>query len=146
MNSTTIPAPTFTELTNDIYAVMLAHRTDPRFDYFVDAFAAVMKSHRVTRLDLWELLNAVTDFGRVDDLDHFTDLNARIAITNVNRVFASMDAAAAFATTDYPLVIRDLGRDAFDFSVTAADDSEIVRIKHLRQTPSAPSYREYIAR
>jgi hypothetical protein len=146
MNSTTTPTPTFVDLTNDIYAVMLDHRTDPRFDYFVDAYAAVMHARRVTRIDLWELLNAVTDFGRVDN-PQMSTLNANIALNNLNRVFVNMDAASAFATTDYPLVIDANDEpDYYNFSVLAHDTAPMRDAKRARQTPSVPSYREYIAR
>jgi len=142
-NTATI-IPTYTDLTNDIYAVMLAHRDDSRFHYFVDAFASVMKSDRVTRLDLYELLNAVTDYGRID-LDDVPAI-ARDAVARLNRVYANMDRAAAFASTDYPLVItNDNDRDYYNYTVLPHDTDVMRDRKHARQRPSALSYREYIA-
>jgi hypothetical protein len=145
MNPT--PTPNFTDLTNDIYAVMREHLNDARFDYFVDLYCAVMKSHRVTRLDLHELLNAATDYGRIPDPSHFFDLNARIAYTNILRVYESMDRAAAFAALDFPLVVDLYDPNSDDnLSVHPADDDATRERKLARQTPAAPSYREYIAR
>ena len=146
MNPTDTPIPDYTDLVNDIHAVMREHENDARFDYFVDAYAAVLKARRVTRLDLYELLNAVTDFGRIDPDRHFTSLNSLIAVNNVNRVFAAMDYAAAFASSDYPLVIESRGLSAIDYTVTRLDSRKSADAKRERQHPSVPSYREYIAR
>lgn len=147
MTRTATPIPTYTELTKDIHALVLAHVDDARFDYFVDAYAAILKARRVTRIDLWELMNAATDYSRVDPFDALTDLNARIAWGSIARTYNAMDYAAAFSSTDAPLVI-DANDDAdyYNFSVLAHDTDPMRDAKRDRQRPSVPSYREYIAR
>lgn len=136
--------PTFNELLLDIAAVALAHYDTPRFNYFHTSFAYIADAHRVNRLDLYELLNAVTDYGRID-LDDVPAI-ARDAVARLNRVYANMDRAAAFASTDYPLVItNDNDRDYYNYTVLPHDTDVMRDRKHARQRPSALSYREYIA-
>jgi hypothetical protein len=145
MNPT--PTPNFIDLTNDIYLVMREHLHDARFSYLVDLHAAVMKSRRVTRLDLFELINAVTDCSRIPDPSRHFDLNARIAYSNILRVYESMDRAAVYTSLDFPLVI-DLDDPNSDdnFSLRYGDDYATRERKLARQTPAASPYLEYIAR
>lgn len=149
---TTIPIPSFDSLTNDIYDIMRAHRNaSATFNYLIDAYASIMKARKVTRIDLYHLLNAITDYNRFDPLDYVTDLNARVAIENVNRVFAAMDRAAAFAGEDdvtglcFPLVIESAGQTTVDYAVLSDDPDDARARKLAAQTPSIPSIREYYA-
>jgi hypothetical protein len=135
------PTPNFTDLTNDIYLVMREHLNDARFPYFVDFYAAVMKSRRVTRIDLLELVNAVTDCSRITDPSRYFDLNARIAYNNVVRVYESMNRAAVYTSPDFPLVVDLDGPNSGDnFSILHDDDSATRERKLARQMPVAPRY------
>jgi len=131
-----------TDIINAAYDISLAHDVDnPALATYVNDWrVAVTLAHRVTRIDLYELVNALADY------DFFWH-PSNDAESLVLSVYNDMDLAAAFASCDTPLVLpADRLLDRFDYSCTPSDDDATRALKLARQTPAVPSYREYVAR
>jgi len=134
----------YADLDSAIKAIAVAHVGTSKEDYFIDALCAIRAAHKVTRLDLYHLCDALAE-------GHAYHAPQSPAESVIMVTYNRMDEAAAFGLdvrdlNGYPLVIpdprvRDL--DFLDYSVTEDDGSSAADSKRERQHPSIIGLREY---
>jgi len=113
-------------------------------EYVHSVEAACARLGKVARLDLFNVLQAL-EYGTDDwaEQHYDTSRGMRVLATAYNE----MDMAAAFGTTDVPLVVLAPSANAWIpqdcYSVLGTDDEATARVKRNAQQPATATWFEF---